>query len=271
MTSVVTNTEKELEAYLTNSHVLTVIEWLTNRAAFRDAKFRIDLKSGEDAEALIVSFLQRRGLSDPASDKLAQALVRILRELDPVVSPTDVEALALRICQQVYVPRTTSWFVKQLKRIVGNIHQTLDPMDDAVARAAVVQAHVTHGGELRPVWAKLLESPRYATIALHGLTRTWAQQTALLDVWWSNASARVRERELRYMLKSALREHGATEVVSVCRGHVTRWSPVLREAVDRIIESEGYMRPFRVSQQSALKNALDGAARRPELVLEDTA
>jgi hypothetical protein len=248
-----------------------VRQWLLERLDSRDTVLRQDRKADEDPDTVLIGFLQRRGITDPAAVKLGTGFRDLLRDLEqsrPTVESYHVATL--RVCQQVYIPRTTAWFQKQLALITSSSKATYGEFDEMILRGAVVQVSGSQNPRARELWLMLLVRQSTSTIALHGLARTWLQQVQYLESWWNSETAAVRERELRHLLGAACREMTPVDVVSRCRENTVAWPQSLKDAIDRSLSLLGYTRPFR-SQTCAIRNAIDGAARRRELVLEDTA
>lgn len=262
--------EKQLAEFLTGSSDRLVLNWLTDRLGGDDVLISLDRKSGEDPEAFVVSFIRRRGLNDPAVLKLSRSIRAMLRQIDQCRPTLDPQHHALiRLCQQVFVPLASDWFVKHLKGLP--VDAPLDPLDDAIARAAVVHANAADNPALRTDWERLLRTKRYATVALHGIARSWVNQMPYTHTWWNAESSPVRERELRYFVAAAVREAGVADFVAALKATSSQWPQGLKDSIDRALALAGEQRLFRTAQQCAIRNALDGAARRRELVLEQTA
>jgi hypothetical protein len=252
--------------------------WLRERLSGRDPHQPIDVRTSEDPDAFVVGMLREVGPGHPAFDVIARAVLGLLDEAagGAAVVPVYFGSL-LRICQQVRLPLVSTWFAEEL----GKLSRGTDELKHREARwggyetvkeivyAAIIQSPGLVEAASRPAWERLLDEPRYATLAFVALSRTFPDQVRHLGKWWTACQIDERDRELEQILDSALRDEGEARARALLGQHGASLTRELQRAIDAILRrlgsSEAFVTPREHTHTHA--NAIDGAGLLRELVL----
>ncbi len=195
-----------------------VKDWLRERLSNRDPYFPIDKRSAEDPEALVVGLIRDGGTQHPSTRLIARAVKELLtesRSLAPTL-PGYFRSL-LRLCQQVPLPETSSWFVEELRLLVENPVKTesnwgANEIFDGILDAAIVQAPGLPQSASYLLWKELLTRPQYCTAALLALGSSFELRLAHMRAWWRNCPLDERETELRQIVYEGVRTEGKENV-----------------------------------------------------------
>jgi hypothetical protein len=219
-------------------------KWLEGRFSGRDRFFGIDRRTDEDPEALVVHLLQEAGTAHPVTLSISEVLLSLLdqaRQAAPDLPPFFLPAL--KVCQQVRLPATASWFNEELAALARGLEAEEArwggfPIAKEIVYAAIIQSP----GMFRAAsWLLLLKVPRYATLALLGLGQTFEQRLPLLGAWWTSCPAVERQRELDHLVFMALRELGERKVRSLLatQSRADAWTPRMRVELDSALLRSG--------------------------------
>jgi hypothetical protein len=253
--------------------------WLLGRLAGNDPYQPLDARTGEDPDAFVVGLLREVGAHHPAFDVIARAMLQLLDEAAEAPAVPPYLGSLLRICQQVRLPQASTWFAEKLgalARDVGKQNRREERWGGyetakEIAYAAVVQSPGLAGAASRPAWERLLEVPRYTTIAFLALSRTFPDQARHLGQWWRTCNADERDRELEQLLDSALRDEGEARVRALLREHASSLPPELKHAVDATLRRLGGSEVFVPSRTKGRNytSAIDGAGLQRKYVLAE--
>ena len=113
----------------------------------------------------------------------------------------------LRVCQQIHLPLTATWFARELHLIATD--QTAATLKwDSVAStreilfAAVRQCPAARYADALPDWERLLRVRQYSSIGLIGISSNVSDQLQHLSIWWTVSppeSRRSEELKAAYM------------------------------------------------------------------------
>jgi hypothetical protein len=225
-------------------------KWLEGRFSGRDPFFVIDRRSDEDPEALVVHILQEAGTAHPVTLSISEVLLSLLdhaREVAPDLPsfffPT------LKVCQQVRLPATVSWFNEELAALAHGpegveAHWGGFPITKEIVYASVTQLSGLSRAVSYPSWLMLLKIPRYATLALLGLGPTFEQELPWLETWWKSCPSGERQRELDHVFFMALKERGERRVRTMLAAQSNSWPRKLKAAVDSALIRGGGQKFF---------------------------
>jgi hypothetical protein len=247
--------------------------WLHDRLSGSDPHQPIDVRTDEDPDAFVVGLLREVGAHHPAFEVIARASLDLLDQAVralPAVPP--YFGSLLRICQQVRLPQVSTWFAAELEALVGASPLPREErwggyeVTKEIAYAAVVQSPGLVGTASRAAWERLLDEPRYTTIAFLALSQTFPDQAQHLARWWAACNVDERARELEQILVSALAAEGDARVRAVLREQAMGHPVELKLAVDRTLRRLGRAEVF-VSSPRTYTSAIDGAGLKREIVL----
>ena len=252
--------------------------WLARRLSGDDPFLPLDKRVDEDPDALVVGLLRDAGLAHPASSLVSKAILSLLDQsakrapdMPPFFSNT------LRLCQQVRIPDTSTWFTGQLAQIAkapvhaekqwGGVERTKE-----IIYAAAVQSPGLPSAASKKTWQALLKIPRYTTLALAGLCRSFEDQVAHMKTWWRTCPAEERLLELNQMLFTAIKTDAEQTVLAILKSSGASFPTDLKEAINRALRESGSRIAFSDSveekySREALWGAITGAGQRAEYVL----
>jgi hypothetical protein len=247
--------------------------WIQDRLSGRDPWFPIDRRSDEDPESLIVGLLRNLGLGHPLVPLVGQAVLHLLSQAGTAApsAPAYFRPL-LRLCQQVALPLTASWFLQELKSLAEQpegfaARWQEEGLVNEILFAALRQAPGRPGSPARAYWESLLNRPESTTLALSALGTSLQEQVSHLAVWWSVCPREERELELSQFIFEALTE--GEEDARAILGRVP-FPSGLRAALDQELKGYG-ARPLPVqinSQCKAQSNAFKDAGLQRQYLLE---
>lgn len=252
--------------------------WLVRRLSGDDPFVPLDKRVDEDPDALVVGLLRDAGLAHPASSLISKAVLSLLDqsakrapEVPPYFSNT------LRLCQQVRIPDTSTWFTDQLAQIAkaparaekrwGGIEGTKE-----IVYAGAVQAPGLPSAASRKAWQDLLKVPQYATLALTGLCRSFEDQVTHMKPWWRRCPTTERDLELNQMLFTGLKTESEKAVLAILKSSGGSFPADLKEAINRALRENGSRVVFSDSAEQnhsreALWGAIKGAGQKSQYVL----
>lgn len=252
--------------------------WLARRLAGDDPFMPLDKRVDEDPDALIIGLLRDAGLAHPASSLISKAILSLLDQsaksapnVPPFFSNT------LRLCQQIRIPYTSTWFTDQLRQIAkdpkrtekrwGGVEKTKE-----IIYAGAVQSPGLPSAASKKAWQALLKIPQYATLALAGLCRSFEDHVAHMKTWWRTCPAEERELELNQILFTALKTESEKAVLAILRSSGESFPADLKGAINRALRENGSRVAFSDSveekySREALWGAITGAGQKPEYVL----
>ena len=237
----------------------------------------LDKRVDEDPDALVVGLLRDAGLAHPASSLISKAILSLLDQSAksaPDLPPFFVNTM--RLCQQVRLPDTSTWFTDQLAQIAkaparaekrwGGIERTKE-----ILYAGAVQAPGLPSAASGKAWQALLKIPQYATLALAGLCRSFEDQVTHMKAWSRTCPTAERDLELNQMLFTALKADGERTVLVILKSLGSSFPSDLKEAINRALRENGSRVAFsdsveEKSSRGALWGAIMGAGQKPEYV-----
>ena len=252
--------------------------WLARRLSGDDPFVPLDKRVDEDPDTLVVGLLRDAGLAHPASSLVSKAILSFLDQSAkraPNVPP--FFANTLRLCQQIRIPDTSTWFTDQLAQIAkapartekrwGGIERTKE-----IIYAGAVQSPGLPSAASKKEWQALLKVPQYATLALAGLCRSFEDHVAHMKTWWRTCPAEERELELNQILFTALKTESEKAVLAILRSSGESFPTDLKGAINRALRENGSRVAFSDSveekySREALWGAITGAGQKPEYVL----
>jgi len=225
--------------------------WLRNHLSGSDPYFPIDTRTGEDPESFVVGLLRQAGATHPAAASIARVVLRLLdeaRRLAPQV-PSWLSPL-LRLCQQVHLDLTFSWFHEELQATARDPEAAQQRWADLqtlreILVAAVAQAPGRPHSSPRGSWLVLLRKPDFCSLALAGLGASFEQKLPFLADWWRSCPPERRRRELSYLIYRAVDQE---EPLTSFLGKALSFPSNLREAIDQELHAQG-AQPFFAAQR----------------------
>ena len=252
--------------------------WLARRLSGDDPFVPLDKRVDEDPDALVVGLLRDAGLAHPASSLVSKAILSLLDQ--SAKRAPDVPLFfsnTLRLCQQVRIPDTSTWFTVQLAEIAkapvraekywGGVEKTKE-----IISAAAVQSPGLPSDASTKAWQALLKVSQYATLALAGLSRSFEDQVANMKSWWRTCPPEERVLELNQMLFTGLKTESEKAVLAILKSSGASFPTDLKEAINRALRENGSRVAFSDSvgedySREALWGAIAGAGQRAEYVL----
>ena len=253
--------------------------WLERRLAGNDPYLPLDKRYDEDPDAVVVALLRKAGLAHPAAMLISRAVYSLLASAER--SAPNLPAYfrnLLRICQEVRLPQTSDWFTGQLSHIANDPVEAEahwgghDPTKEIVY-AVMVQSPGLRTAASHVFWKALLAVPDFATLALGGLSRSFADELSYLAAWWRSCPVGQRSRELHQIVFTALKTEGKERVLSLLGECGKRLPKDLKNALNFALSENGIEAAFsrsaeRYSANDSLWGAITGAGQKRELVLE---
>jgi hypothetical protein len=244
-----------------------VSDWLEARLSGRDPYFPLNRITEEDPDALIVDLVKQAGQGHPATELISRGALLLLdtaRQEAPKVPP--YFGNALRICQQVQLPKTSGWFVEEIRALANDPDFSErfwgDPeLVEEIVYAAIVQVPGLPTTASRSSWEKLLRVPRYTTLALRGLGPAFPQRLLFIQEWWKTCPLDERTRELDQMIFTALRTLGDRVLRNTLLVHQDRFNHSLAGALDKALQRNGTEPLPEYVPESAYASAIRGAGR----------
>lgn len=239
-----------------------VKQWLKDRLSGSDPYFPIDDRAGEDPDALVVGILRDAGLAHPASGLIERAVVCFLEQAQlsaPKLPPYFEHTL--RLCQQIRLPLTSSWFAQELQEFAQapvKAEKQWGGRDLAmeILFAAVLQTPGATDTVSRRHWQRLVDKPACATLALLGLGGRFADRARYLKNWWQACPAEERAIELPQIILRAVKMEGEDEIRSVLTSLAPSLLPALKEALNHALRENGVPDVF-PEEGDALVSAID--------------
>ena len=214
-----------------------VSDWLRDRLAGKDHYLPVDRRSGEDPEALVVGLVRLSGPIHPASRLIGSVAARLLEEgASQSVAPPAFFGALLRLCQQVRLPDTQSWFssfVQSLAKDSAAVEASWNA--DTISEilfAAVTQVPGNTNSAARAAWLDLLRAPRYTTLALTALGPSFQGEVEHLADWWQACPAAERSRELRWIISRAVKLEGEDRIRRILSSRISSFTASLRMAIN---------------------------------------
>jgi hypothetical protein len=249
--------------------------WMRDRLGGRDPWFPLDRRSDEAPETLIVGLVRSLGSGHPLVPLLARAARNLLDEAGAVApSPPLYLPSLLRLCQQVALPATASWFTAELAMLANRPDvfavRWPDPdLIDEILFAALRQSPGWPGSPARPAWEVLLERPESATFALSALGSSLEQQVPHLAAWWKACPREERDLELSQLVFEALTTEGEDTLRSVL-AQTPSLPRDLQRAIDRELRAHGAKPAFAGAKRrtKSVWDPLKDSGLRREILLE---
>ena len=253
--------------------------WLVRRLSGDDPFVPLDKRGDEDPDALVVGLLRDAGLAHSASSLISKAVLSFLdQSANSAPNVPQFFGNTLRLCQQVRMPETSTWFTDQLAKIAkvpareGKRWGGVERIKEIIFTAAV-QSPGLPSAASKKAWQALIKVPQYSTLALAGLCRSFEGQVAYMKFWWRTCLAEERELELNQMLFTALKTESEKVVLAILKSHGGSFPTDLKEAINRALRENGSRVAFFDSidekySREALYGAISGAGQKPEYVLD---
>jgi hypothetical protein len=241
--------------------------WMRERLSGYDPWLPLDRRSDEDPETLIVGLVRDLGSGHPLVPLLGRAARHLLDEILSAPSPPPYLASLLRLCQQVALPPTGSWFTAELKELAQKPEVLADwppGLADEVLFAALRQSPGWPGSPARSTWEALLRRPESATFALSALGTSLQQQVPHLAVWWRACPRDERDRELEQLVFEAVTVEGP-EAARILLAQAPSLPPDLKSAIDRELRAQGARPAF--ASAGKPPNSLKNSGWRRDLLL----
>jgi len=233
--------------------------WLQRRLEGHDPLQPIDRRVDEDPEAFVVDLLREVGARHPAAEAIGRAARDLLDEAraEAPHAPAYVRTL-LRLTELVSLPLTRPWFDEEIGFLADGAARRWKEGATGVTAYDVAFAAVKQKAGSKAHWERLLARPDVATIALMALAPSFDAKLAYLGRWWGAVDDAEREREVEYLLRAALRDHGERLVRERILAHRAALPAPVRAAMDRHLAALGVARieaPRSGARLRAIRNA----------------
>jgi hypothetical protein len=240
-----------------------VTAWLKERLSGHDPCFPIDKRGDEDPESLIVAILQDAGTVHPATNLIGGGILDLLdeaRKRAPQVPPY-LES-ALQICERVRLPRTSTWFTEELRRLAMDPQAVVESwgpdLTEEILYGAILQSPGFPRAASHESWRAILTMPRYATMAWMGLASSFDTSLGYMEDWWQVCPAPERQAEINQFVFTNLKTEGRQQVRELLRRHSRSWPDALKAAVDSALKKNGINEGLRAKRriyESAIADA----------------
>lgn len=220
-----------------------VRSWLKARLSGSDPFFPVDKRWDEDPEALIVDILRDAGLEHNGTSLVARAVLDLLEEASASGEVPAYFKPAVRICQRVRLPLTSSWFLKELQSLAKDPEAVEARWGEKLVREILYAAiHQVPGLPQSPSfqdWKALLRVPRYSTLAWLGLGQIFALRLGYLKDWWMVCPASMRQREIDQTIYVGLKNQGEEVIQTLLVAAAVDWPSDLKASVDLALQRHG--------------------------------
>ncbi|MGD1278140.1 MAG: hypothetical protein ABR964_13085 [Tepidisphaeraceae bacterium] len=224
--------------------------WLESRLRGIDRWVPIDVRLGEDPEALVIGILRDIGAAHPSFQVLSKAILNLLDKANREAPkwPDYMDSL-LHICQQIRLPETGPWFTDEIRLLAQDptareAHWGGYERVSEIIFGAVVQSPGLPSAASRKAWQSLLSQPRFATLGLLGVSHSFEDQVAHLATWWDAVPISDRQREVNQIIFTALKSEGEDQTISMLRAGATQLPTDLQNAIDQALNDQQARKAF---------------------------
>ncbi len=222
-----------------------IAEWLSKRLSSIDHGAPIDIRAGEAPEQAIVGLVNQVGSEEPCTQEIALAVISLLDRWASGSNSADSRLWSLlSLCQQVRLPATRAWFTEFLTELAEDPTQlearwTSSQIDEFLFAALTQLTHLTNS-DASQAWLQMLSNPKYATLALEGLAKSFSKRIQYLKEWWLACPADQRSAELAQMIRMALISPGIEAARIDINQYWNDFPQDLRLAIQTTLASIGY-------------------------------